>query len=250
MSTYHPASFDRLRLPSAIPRYQQILFWALVGGTVLLTTIFLHGCQQAYDRLSVPADNTPLAAPTSASEAGIPVLLADDADGSVYEATRRYALPEEPTTRARALLEHLLNDYSLPESKHPLPTGAATDDVFLLALPITNPPEASTSAGMLARPGGEVAMVNLRASFAQSHPSGVEVEDLTIRSIIGTLHANFPELTEVRFLVDGQPRETLAGHADLLRTYAVDDAGVHPSHPSNDLVEERDQPAPQPTSQP
>jgi hypothetical protein len=25
----------------------------------------------------------------------------------------------------------------------------------------------------------------------------------------------------VRFLVDGQPRETLNGHADLLRTYQV-----------------------------
>ena len=38
-------------------------------------------------------------------------------------------------------------------------------------------------------------------------------------SILGTLHANLPRITQVRFLVDGQPRETLAGHADLTRTY-------------------------------
>ncbi len=245
-----PNAFERLRLPSTIPRYQRILFWSLVGGTILLTTIFLRGCQQAHDRLSAPADNTPIAAPTSASEEGIPVLLANDADGSVYEATRRYALPQEPTTRARALLEHLLNDYSLPDSKHPLQTGAAVDDVFLLALPITNPPAAAASSGMLPKSTGEVAVINLRASFAENHPSGIEVEDLTIRSMIGTLHANIPDLMEVRFLVDGQPRETLAGHADLLRTYPVDDTAIHPTQPSNDLVGDVPQPASQPSQQP
>jgi len=30
-----------------------------------------------------------------------------------------------------------------------------------------------------------------------------------------TLKAQLPELTRVRFLVDGKPRETLAGHIDL-----------------------------------
>lgn len=231
-----PGTFDRLRLPPAIPRYQRILFWTLVGGTVLLTTIFLRGCQQAHDRLSAPADNTPVAAPTSAREEEVPVLLADDATGSIHPDTRRYALPEEPTTRARALVEHLLSDYARPDSKHPLATGAAVDDVFLLRLPITNPPDAATPST------GELAIINLRSSFAESHPSGIEVEDLTLRSIIGTLHENISELTEVRFLVDGQPRDTLAGHADLLRTYAVSNTSTRPTQPSNDIVDEPAQP--------
>ena len=233
-----PGTFDRLRLPPAIPRYQRILFWSLVAGTILLITIFLRGCQQAHDRLSAPADNTPIAAPTSANEQVVPVLLADDATGSVYEATRPYALPQEPTTRARALLEHLLADYAMPDSKHPLSTGAAVDDVFLLPLPITNPPAAAEPGSMLPPSTGEIAIINLRPAFAENHPSGIEVEDLTIRSIIGTLHANIPDLTQVRFLVDGQPRETLAGHADLLRTYPADDTAIHPTQPSNDLVED------------
>ena len=38
---------------------------------------------------------------------------------------------------------------------------------------------------------------------------------LTVVSICGTLHANLPRVTEARFLVDGQLRSTLAGHADL-----------------------------------
>jgi hypothetical protein len=47
---------------------------------------------------------------------------------------------------------------------------------------------------------------------------------LTVLSICGTLHANLPRVTQVRFLVDGQQRATLAGHADLTRTYLAADA--------------------------
>ncbi len=68
-------------------------------------------------------------------------------------------------------------------------------------------------------PGGQLAIVNLNAAFADHHPSGIEVESLTINSIVGTLFANFPRVEQVRFVVDGQPRDTLAGHADLTRTY-------------------------------
>ena len=54
----------------------------------------------------------------------------------------------------------------------------------------------------------------------------MEVESLTLLSIIGTLHANVPQIEQVRFVVDGQPRETLAGHADLLRTYPSRDTSI------------------------
>jgi len=45
-----------------------------------------------------------------------------------------------------------------------------------------------------------------------------------VLSICGTLHANLPRVSEVRFLVDGAERESLAGHADLTRTYLTVDA--------------------------
>ena len=59
------------------------------------------------------------------------------------------------------------------------------------------------------------------AALPTNHPSGIEPETLTIDSILATIGANFPQIEQVRFLVDGQPRETLNGHADLLRTYPV-----------------------------
>jgi hypothetical protein len=64
-----------------------------------------------------------------------------------------------------------------------------------------------------------MAVVNFSAAFAQSHPSGIEPETLTLLAVIGTLHANLRAITQVRFLVDGRQQETLAGHADLTRTY-------------------------------
>jgi hypothetical protein len=70
----------------------------------------------------------------------------------------------------------------------------------------------------------QLAVVNLTGTFAASHPSGLETESLTVLSICATLRANLPNVAEVRFLVDGQLRPTLAGHADLTRTYLTADA--------------------------
>ena len=78
----------------------------------------------------------------------------------------------------------------------------------------------------------QLAVVNLTGAFAASHPSGIETETLTVLSICGTLHANLPRVAQVRFLVDGKPRATLAGHADLTRTYlAADAVPVEAAHP-------------------
>jgi hypothetical protein len=80
--------------------------------------------------------------------------------------------------------------------------------VFLLPVPAAK--DASST---------QMAVVNLNGAFVDHHPSGILVETLTLLSILGTLHANFPQIAQVRFLVDGHARETLAGHADLTRTY-------------------------------
>jgi Sporulation and spore germination len=206
-----------------IPRYQRILFWSLAGGIVLMMAFLLHGCQQAHKRLTALNDATPIAAPITASTEDVTLLLASDADASIAPATEPLALPQEPSLRARALLEHLLSNYALPGSAHPLQSGPAVDDVFLLALPI---------AGSGTQTSGQLAVINLRSSFADHHPSGILVETLTIQSILGTLHAAFPQVTQVRFLVDSQPRDTLAGHADLLHIYPATDTTTHPAPPT------------------
>jgi spore germination protein GerM len=66
-----------------------------------------------------------------------------------------------------------------------------------------------------------LAVVDANAEFANKHRSGALVEELTIASFVQTLSAAFPKVTQVKFLVDGKERETLAGHADLKGVYDV-----------------------------
>jgi hypothetical protein len=204
-----------------IPRYQRILFWSLAAGIFLMSAFLLHGCEQAQSRLAAPADATPIAAPTSANTEDITLYLASDADASITPTTESISLPQAPTLRARTLVEHLLAAYAAPSSAHPLQGGTAVDDVFLL--PDPNPAPGSQP--------GQLAIVNLRGAFVDNHPSGIQVEALTVESIIGTLHAALPQITTIRFLVDGQPHDTLAGHADLLRTYPAADTTTKPTPP-------------------
>jgi hypothetical protein len=214
-----------------IPRYQRILFWILTGAILLMALFLLRGCEQAREKLTRPRDETPLAAPVASASETVQLALANDADGSIGIAERDIALPEESTARARALLTRLIAEYSYKNSTHPLESGPAIDDVFLLDLPLRAPVSGGSSGGnspssteLNSEPhvaGGQLAVINLHGTFADHHPSGVESETLTIQSIIGTLYANFPRIEQVRFLVDGHPRDTLNGHADLLRTYPV-----------------------------
>ncbi|CAN5606468.1 hypothetical protein BH10ACI4_BH10ACI4_33590 [soil metagenome] len=205
-----------------IPRYQRIAFWTLCGCIVLMTLFLLHGCEQAHKRLALGDDETPIAAPTNTSTEDVALYLASDADGSIAAATRSIPLPQEPTLRARTLLEHLLAEYANPASPHHLQGGPAVLDVFLLPLPNTATPEFSPAATQLA-------VINLSNAFVTNHPSGIEVEELTVQSVVGTLHAAFPQLMQIRFLVDGQPHDTLAGHADLQRTYPAVDTTHQPA---------------------
>lgn len=241
-----------------IPRYQRILFWSLVGGIFLMAAFLIHGCQQAHKRLTALNDATPIAAPTTTSTQDVTLYLANDADGSIAPDQQQIALPQDPTLRARALLEHLLSEYSLPTSAHVLQSGPAVDDVFFLPLPISTPAPTNTLSAATGLPEqqkvvpansakstGELAVVNLHGTFVENHPSGIEVENLTLLSIIGTLHANFPQLTAVRFLVDGQPHDTLAGHADLKRTYPAIDTTTTPTPPQPEAA-----PNPQEATQP
>ena len=74
--------------------------------------------------------------------------------------------------------------------------------------------------------GSDTAIVDTSAGFAESHPSGVLAEELTIASIVETLTANDPRIRRVKILVDGKERETLAGHADLQRFYTASEMEV------------------------
>jgi hypothetical protein len=217
-----------------IPRYQRIVFAILLGSSILMAGLLIWLHQRNFEAVK-NADNTPIEAPVYSASEDVPLLLANDADGSVKTVTRSLALPQQTAVRARALLEHLLAEYTLPRSTHPIGGGVAVEDVYLVPLPLGAQTAASSlpaatladiasggkggSTDALMQSPGLLAVVNLRSSWVEQHPPGITSETLTIQSIVGTLHANLPEITAVRFLVDGKPRATLAGSVEFDRTY-------------------------------
>ena len=206
-----------------IPRYQRVMFWILSGAILVMALVLLRGCEQTREKLTRHRDETPLAAPVATPSETVQLALASDIDGSITLAEREIALPAEKSARAHALLARLIAEYSYKNSAHPIESGPAVDDVFLVNLPLhsNSPAESNDFSSESHALTGQMAVVNLHGTFADHHASGIEPETLTIDSIIGTLYANFPHIEQVRFLVDGHPRDTLNGHADLLRSYAV-----------------------------
>jgi hypothetical protein len=204
-----------------IPRHQIVLFSILLLASLGMGGMLWHLRQRAHERLVAGADSAPTKAPEVAPAVQATLMVANDDDNSLLGQVHSLPLPADPGARARALLGRLLDLYAAPNATHPVPGGAGSvSQVFLLPVPDT----AGKSFAARRDSGPQLAVVNLTGNFVASHPSGLETETLTVLSICGTIHANLPRVTQVRFLVDGQQRPSLAGHADLTRTYLVLDA--------------------------
>jgi hypothetical protein len=217
-----------------IPRYQTILFVILLAASVVMGGVLWHLRDRAHQRLVAGEDSAPTQAPQVAPAEQATLLVASDSDSSLLTQVQSLPLPQDPGARARAVLGKLLDLYAAPDAAHPVPGGAASvTQVFLMPAPaLESDPGAAPAESEPSQTGPEMAVVNLTTAFAAGHPSGIETETLTLLSICGTLHANLPRVSQVRFLVDGKSRSTLAGHADLTRTYLADEAvpteGSHP----------------------
>jgi sporulation and spore germination protein len=66
------------------------------------------------------------------------------------------------------------------------------------------------------------AFVNFSNTISTNHPGGVLDELATIYSIVDSLTYNVPEIKEVKILIGGIEKETLAGHCVLLLPLPMD----------------------------
>jgi hypothetical protein len=241
-----------------IRRLHAWLFILLLLASAAMGVVLWQLRERAHKRLLAGQDTAPTQAPEVSPAEHATLMVANDADSTLLPQELILPLPQDAGSRARVILGKLLDLYALPDSTHPVPGGAASiGQVFLLpavslngspatAVPLASNPSSTThgaSAGhstsvakntppIPPKEAPQLAVVNLTSAFVASHPSGIETETLTVLSICGTLHTDLPRVTQVRFLVDGQPHATLAGHADLTRTYLANDAAPSPNaHP-------------------
>jgi hypothetical protein len=137
----------------------------------------------------------PLTGPTEQ----VTLYAADDDAGVLRSTTARIPLASDRQRHGEDILRALIKFYSDKSSRHVLGPGSDLRAFYLVD------------------PG--LAVIDLNSAFANGHRSGVLVEALTLASLAKTLTANLPDVTRIEFLVDGKPRETLAGHADLSTAY-------------------------------
>jgi hypothetical protein len=174
-----------------------ILFVAVFG----MGLYGLHLRKQALQlHASAITDTRPIAPPVSGPKQQITVFLPDDSSGTLFRREITATLPEEPTLRAREIVHVLIAKWQEKESLHTISNAADVNAVFLLN-------------------NNHTAIIDVNSAFADQHRSGVLVEELTLASIARTLGANLTGVTEMRVVVNGKERETLAGHADLTDSY-------------------------------
>ncbi|HKF46164.1 MAG TPA: GerMN domain-containing protein [Terracidiphilus sp.] len=207
-----------------IPRHLAIIFAVLVLASLVMAGVLFHTLENAHKQMLTGEDSAPTKAPAVAAPVNASLLVASDDDNSLRSQVYSLPLPADPESRARAVLGKLLDLYAAAGSSHPVPGGAASvEQVFLLPAQSASGASKPAGAPRATDSGPQMAVINLKGSFVAGHPSGLETETLTVLSICGTLSANLPRVTRVRFLVDGEQHESLAGHADLTRTYLTSD---------------------------
>ena len=188
-----------------IPRNVQItlvlLLVAILGSGIYI--LRLH--RRTEENVRRASDTRPIAPQLAGSSRPIKLTIAYDDDGVFRSRDVSAVLPTEPSARAREILETLVAEYVNKPSPHLLAEGSAVSNVFIV--------------------NSKLAVVDLNQALADGHRSGIMVEDFTVISLIDTLAANFPQVQEVKILVDGKERQTLAGHADLTSIYST--AAVH-----------------------
>lgn len=182
-----------------IPRHFQIMAGVMLAVILIIGTYmnFLRHREQALKPQA--AADVPAAPPVTGRQERIRLLVAYDDDQALRWRETVAFMPADRGLRAREALRTVLAQYSQTPSPHPLGRGADIKDVYLVS--------------------DDTLVVDTTSEFADAHPSGILLEELTLTSLIETLTANVPGVNRVKFLVNGQERETLAGHADLMSFY-------------------------------
>jgi sporulation and spore germination protein len=191
-----------------------IVLAALAVAAVALGVYALHLKRRvARDEQAAAEQLMKAPLPANGPPESVTLYVANDADGTLHKTQVTVPFPPERSERARAVLQALLGQYLKQPSDHPIGSGSDIRQVYLM--------------------GDDTAIVDANSSFADSHPSGVLAEELTVTSVVLTLNANDNKIGRVKILVNGQERETLAGHADLRRFYQAADlsqvAAIAPS---------------------
>jgi hypothetical protein len=127
------------------------------------------------------------------SASGDPILTAED--DTIFKSG-------ELTNRAKQILQKIQEGPNTTGMLPALPKETKVQDLFVSAQ--------------------GTAFIDFSNAIAANHPGGVVNELGTIYSIVNSLTYNLPEIKDVKILVGGIEKETLAGHCLLLLPLTMD----------------------------
>ena len=113
--------------------------------------------------------------------------------------TRNIALPESPAAAIPVVARELMKGPATPIGARLFPPDTVVRGAYLL-------------------PGGTVIVDLGGATLTQGWGAGSHHELMAANSLVQTLAVNFADARRVRFIVNGAPAETLAGHVSLTRS--------------------------------
>lgn len=138
------------------------------------------------------------------ARAVVNLYFADEQAEFLMPETREVVDPGSPSALAQAVVEELIRG---PRS----------------GLQPTMPPGTALRREVSCVQG--VCTVDFTEEFVSAHPGGTSGELMTVYSVVESLRASVPGVKAVQFLVEGKPRETLAGHISLAAP-VVSDPGL------------------------
>jgi spore germination protein GerM len=129
------------------------------------------------------------------------LFFADRAATGMVEERREIVVGEDRASRAKRVLEELARGPREGSGVRTIPAATSINSVFF-----------DDAGGVY---------VDFSAELLANHPGGSTGELFTIRSVVKTLAANFPDIETVQFLVEGDEIETIAGHLDASEPFDV-----------------------------
>jgi hypothetical protein len=130
----------------------------------------------------------------------VTLVFADRAASGMVGERREITVPQDRAGRGKRILSELANGPA-ESGVRTLPYGTRVLSVFF-----------DEQGGVF---------VDFSRELVDNHPGGSTGELFTIRSVVRTLTANFPDIESVRFLVEGEEVETIAGHIDASVPFLV-----------------------------
>lgn len=182
----------RKKRPSRPRKGLRYFLWMWVG--VMLLAAAIWGGYRLWSERSVPSSTRPpqqVAKELPPETTEITLYFADDQAEYLVAERRKVPSKAKASAMAAAVLEALISG---PRSN----------------LQPTIPPGTHVREVSLREKG--LCTVDLNEAFQKNHPGGTSGELMTVYSIVESLAVSVPGVRSVQILVEGKPRETLAGH--------------------------------------